>query len=378
MKNKLKQTAQSIFNNFSSFDFLWFKSYLDQWHHALCVANEKKKILYANQAFKLLFQKYFKARTPDLNLLFEANGEFEKYFFESYKRERFFRLTDQNFQFENLSLKTTIELAPFFKSRNQIIGVAITLYERSNIAPFYQREKQLERMNSFATMALGLAHEIKNPLSGISGAAQLLASNQNLDDQAQKYAQIIEKESQRVADLIADLMNLARPKRLRLSKVNVNHIIHEMLLLQKAALDFELEIIEDYDPSLPKIDADWASLNQVFLNLFKNAKDALKKIKKPKIKIETRILTDAFLKKQNDRRQFVAIEFRDNGLGMDQEQIQNIFTPFFTTKVKGTGLGLVLCHQIIEKHEGYLKVTSKLNQGSCFSVLLPVNQKNYE
>ncbi|HBF12561.1 MAG TPA: hypothetical protein DDW49_04095 [Deltaproteobacteria bacterium] len=257
----------------------------------------------------------------------------------------------------------------FFATDDKIELTCLIFYDRTLGEKFEEHKKRIDQINTLTTIASGLAHEIKNPLAGIKAASQMLSKTLKNRD-SREYAEIILKETIRVNRLISDLMNLTKPRKLLKKKCNINQILHQILVLQKEAAPSFVKWHENFDPSLPAIKADPEALSQVFLNLIQNAWQSL--AKKGFVKVQTRFVTDFRLKQKNKTRQVIGVTIEDTGVGLSLEQVQQIFLPFFTTKPEGTGLGLTLCHQLIEKHGGDIQVTSVPGSGSIFSVYLPV------
>jgi two-component system nitrogen regulation sensor histidine kinase GlnL len=143
-------------------------------------------------------------------------------------------------------------------------------------------------------------------------------------------------------------------------------------MLQKRAAEGKIiAFLQDFDLSIPPVLADEALLTQLFLNLIKNAVEAVEA--GGQIRITTRVVSEYSMTQKGERTsRMVAIDVSDNGPGMGKEQLENLFTPFFTTKPRGTGLGLAICHKIVSEHRGMIKVDSEQGKGSTFTVLIPL------
>jgi two-component system nitrogen regulation sensor histidine kinase GlnL len=182
------------------------------------------------------------------------------------------------------------------------------------------------------------------------------------------------KETQRVNRIVEELLSLTTPRRLKLDKVNLHRVLGDIITLQKGGIgQADIAFNQQFDPSIPPIMADGEQLTQLFLNIVKNAVEAVGD--NGLIKVSSRVLSDYTMTKKGERRQrMVAIEVSDDGPGMPREQIDQLFTPFFTTKSRGTGLGLAICHKIVSEHRGIIKVASEPGKGTTFSVMLPLIQ----
>ena len=232
--------------------------------------------------------------------------------------------------------------------------------------------KRADRLAMVGTLAAGLAHEIRNPLGGIRGAAQLL--RRSLDDapSLMEYTDIMIREVDRVDQLIEQLLDLSRPAQLALAPLNIHQILEDVLLLQTEPLaPQQVTVRKRFDPSLPPVRGDRAQLTQVFLNLVKNALQAMNG--SGALTITTRAETDFHIRnRRSGRRKFIWVDIEDQGSGIKEDDLPHIFSPFFTTKNNGTGLGLAICYRIIKEHGGLIRVESTEGQGTTFKVSLVV------
>ncbi|MDO8520166.1 MAG: ATP-binding protein [Deltaproteobacteria bacterium] len=265
--------------------------------------------------------------------------------------------------------KMDVETFPLIAPEGELLAVNILLRDPAGLGNLDEHKKRVDRIHYLATIASGLAHEIKNPLSGIRGASQLLAKSLTGKGELGEYAEIIQKEVARVDALLNDLLHFTKPRGLKKEKTNLNRVIHDQILLQKT-VNTGVLFHEEFDPSIPEITADSQSLAQVFLNLLKNARQAIEE--KGKISVRSHVVMDFVLKVGEKKRQVIRVDIEDTGSGIPDEDLPNLFTPFFTTKASGTGLGLALCHQIVEEHGGNIRVKSEAGKGTVFSVYLPV------
>ena len=282
---------------------------------------------------------------------------------------------------ENIVLKRNGKLtpvgastSPLLSSEGDRIGTIVLLRDLSNVRELEEAVRQADRLSSLGALAAGLAHEIKNPLGGIKGAAQLLELEFPENEDLREYIRVMLKEVQRVNLIVEELLALASPGRLKLGKVNLHRVISDIILLQKRAADgLEITFGQYFDLSIPPILADEALLIQLFLNLIRNAMEAVGE--GGVVKVTSRVLADYSMTQKGDRRaRMVAIDIADNGPGIAAEVQEHLFTPFFTTKSKGTGLGLAICQKIVSEHRGMIRVDSELGRGTIFTVMLPLIQ----
>ena len=222
------------------------------------------------------------------------------------------------------------------------------------------------------TLAAGLAHEIRNPLGGIKGAAQLLRRSADSDPSVRDFTDIMIREVDRVNQLMEQLLDLSRPSQVTLAAINIHEVLEDVLLLETQALtDKELHIRKRFDPSLPPIRGDRAQLTQVFLNLVKNAFQAMDA--GGVLTVTTRLETDYHIREPGTApNRLIWVDLADEGYGIAEEHLAHIFSPFFTTKVNGTGLGLATCYRIMREHGGTIRVESVTGKGSTFRVSLVV------
>lgn len=209
-----------------------------------------------------------------------------------------------------------------------------------------------------------LAHEIKNPLSGLRGAAQLLASEAG-DTVPQEYLDVMLRETDRLRDLVDALLGPARAP--RFAPVNIHEVLEHVRTLLELDLPPTLAWQRDYDPSLPDIQADADQLTQVFLNLAGNALESMQG--NGRLCLRTRIERH-FLRGQKHR-MALRVDVEDNGPGVPDEMRGSLFLPLVTSRAEGTGLGLSIARDIVQRHHGIIEWHSERGR-TVFSVILPL------
>ncbi len=215
----------------------------------------------------------------------------------------------------------------------------------------------------------GIAHEIKNPLGGLRGAAQLLEKeleNKSLTE----YTQIIINEADRLRKLV-DRM-LAHETRPEMTEVNLHEILEYVINLSNAEANTELNIIRDYDPSLPMVLGDNEQLIQIFFNIIHNAVQAI--ARNGQINIRTRIKRNRTTIRQTVHRMVAQIEVIDDGPGIPEEIQAEVFYPLITGRAEGTGLGLSIAQSLLQLHGGSVNYNRKRDK-TVFTVLLPLSQR---
>ena len=228
---------------------------------------------------------------------------------------------------------------------------------------------QAEKMSSLGKLAAGVAHQLNNPLGGITLFAKLILEEYDLPDGAKEDLQRILKDAKRCRDTVKELLEFTRQTRHFMSPHDVNQALSRTLfLLENQALLHNIAIEKDLDASLPFALADIQQLNHLFMNIILNAVQAMEG--KGKLMVQSCLLEDS---------QRVCIKISDTGPGIPAEILPNIFEPFFTTKEEGegTGLGLSLAYNIVEKHGGTIKAESRPEEGTTFIIELPVTTKSH-
>lgn len=229
--------------------------------------------------------------------------------------------------------------------------------------------EELNRASINQCMIRGLAHEIRNPLGGIRGAAQLLASDLEIsshNSDVNQYTNVIIREVDRLNHLVSQMQSSTRAD----DRENLNiHSVLEHVRKLKQSVSSKISILTDYDPSLPEIFADADQLIQTFINITQNAQDAIEQHGGVgKICIKTRI-DHQLLPGIEQKQQVIRIDVTDNGVGISKAMISHIFEPMVTDKSTGAGLGLSICEEIIRSHGGRISVASEVGN-STFSVYL--------
>ncbi len=228
-----------------------------------------------------------------------------------------------------------------------------------------KEEQQLNQQNTARLLVRGLAHEIKNPLGGLRGAAQLL-NLELVDADLKEYTQIIIAESDRLQGLMDKLLGPNKPPDFKV--INVHEVLERVRQLVEAEATGNLSITCDYDPSIPDIRADRDLLIQAVLNIVRNAVQAIEG--KGKIILKTRIQRNQTLGRQHHKLA-VKIDIIDNGSGIDPDIMERIFYPMITGRAEGTGLGLSIAQSLINQHNGLIECHSDPGN-TVFSIILPI------
>ncbi len=237
-------------------------------------------------------------------------------------------------------------------------GKNIEELSTENILMRSELEKQ-DRMKAVATLAAGMAHEIKNPLTAIKTFTEHLPQRSSDPQFVEKFTKVVGAEVEKINSIVKQLLDFSKPSPLQLEKLSINQIIEETLeLLNAEFLKHQIQVNKQLGTNLPLINGDKKQLKQAFLNIFLNSIQAM-----PNggiLTISTSLSSDLRL----------LTSVTDTGCGISKEQLPHIFDPFFTTKESGTGLGLSIVHGIIKEHGGKIEVLSKANEWTEIKISL--------
>jgi two-component system, NtrC family, sensor kinase len=255
-----------------------------------------------------------------------------------------------------------IAIAPLVSREQQQIGRLIIFDDVTDRAELEQRLVQADKLSSIGLLAAGVAHEVNTPLAVISTYAQMLAKQVAGDSQKSIILDKIAKQTFRASEIVNSLLNFSRTSSTSFGDVGLNRVVQETLsLLEHQLIKSGVQIKTDLEPDLPGINGNAGKLQQVFLNLFLNARDAMQSGGT----LEIRTWSDGLR---------VKVEVADSGTGISPEHIHRIYDPFFTTKAarKGTGLGLSVTYGIMQEHGGSIEVFNRRNGGATFHLELPM------
>ncbi len=300
------------------------------------------------------------------------------------------RIEDREFDLDLSGVQrlVSVSILPLVKDKR----VTGSLVHLDDITEKRSREAQLRRAENLAsltTLAAGVAHEIKNPLGSISIHIQLIQKTMNTGmsffkkdfnrkealphdneqmaeyfDLLQQYLGVVNEEIDRLNKIVVDFLFAVRPMNMEFRQQNINEIIQELtdfvqFELSESHITLDLHLAAE----LPLINIDERFMKQALLNLIKNAMAAMSG--GGTLSITTSVTNDN-----------ISIVVRDSGTGIPEENLSKIFEPYFTTKDNGSGLGLTLVFKIIREHQGEISVKSKIDEGSSFTITLPVPQKD--
>jgi two-component system nitrogen regulation sensor histidine kinase GlnL len=268
----------------------------------------------------------------------------------------------------------SIVTAPLFDPSGHLEAAVAVLRDISRLRQLEAEVRRGETLAAAGRMAVGLAHEIRNPLGAIRGAVQLLARSLGEDPRFREYTDVLIKEVDRVNRIIERALDLARPVELRRAVLNLHQVLERVALVAApVAEEHGVTIVRRYDPSLPPILGDEDQLIQVFHNLVRNGIEAMPR--GGRLTLTTRISLNPLFSKLDfgaGQRAMVEVQVGDEGTGIPGAIRGRVFDPFFTTKASGLGLGLALCHRVLEEHRGAVTIDSVEGRGTTVTCFLPI------
>jgi PAS domain S-box-containing protein len=264
----------------------------------------------------------------------------------------------------------------FHGQDGEALGALMVLTDMTTLKRLEMQIRRSDRLASLGTLSAGMAHEIKNPLVSIKTFAQLLPERYQDSDFRETFFSLIGHEVDRIDSLVNQLLRFARPAKPLLKPMHVHEVLEKALLLVGHRLyQKDIKLTRSWQANVDTIRADADQIEQVFLNFFINALDAMKPGGSLKVSTEigtTETWPTALMPDPGDVREILRVSVEDNGTGIKPEDVPHVFDPFFTTKDYGTGLGLSVVHGIVQEHGGQIEVESELGRGTSFHILLPL------
>lgn len=252
-----------------------------------------------------------------------------------------------------------------FVSRNDVVsGTLIVIDDVTQKVRLEDQLIQAEKLTSLGLLAAGVAHEVNTPLAGISSYTQMLLKELPTEHPHYPILKRMETQTFRASDILNNLLNFARLSGSDFREVNLNHLVMETVsLLDHQLKKQNVRVSMELDPTLPGTYGNSGKLQQVFLNILLNAKDAMPRGGQIQLRTE-------------QAQGSIRVVIRDNGVGIDKEHIKKIYDPFFTTKAvgRGTGLGLSISYGIIQEHSGNIRVESEPGKGTEFTLQFPIRR----
>jgi len=259
------------------------------------------------------------------------------------------------------SIPLAVSAARLISEDEEDLGTVFILRDLREIKALQERVTRSERLAALGSLAAGVAHEIRNPLSSIKGFAQFFLKKNPPGTTDHKYSEVMIQEVERLDRVIANLLDYANPKEPAQEQTALADIINRSIaLITDDAKAKKVDVTVEIEENIPPVKVDRDQITQVLLNIALNGLDAMKQGGKLAIR--------CFM---DDERKFVIIEVEDTGHGIPEEELPRIFNPFYTTKKTGTGLGLAIAHRIVENHKGTLSVKDTGGSGTTFRITVP-------
>ena len=255
------------------------------------------------------------------------------------------------------------------KKRNN--GALIVINDITHFKQLEEAVRQKEKLASLGTMAAGMAHEIKNPLSSIKVLSQLMAQKYQDPEFRKKFLKIMPVEVNRIDRIVEGMLGHVRANRLRLEEADINGLIKETADFLEPQIKTNSIHLALVFQDIPKAMVDAMQLSQVFVNIMQNAIQAMENG-------GTLAVSTKKVQSEKKKEEFIEIKISDTGIGMSKENLTKIFDPFFTMKYGGTGLGLTIVHGIVVSHGGTIEVKSKEKAGTVFQIQIPVKGPTFD
>ena len=252
-----------------------------------------------------------------------------------------------------------------------LVGATLFFKDLTRVEQIEERGRLRDRLAALGEMAAAIAHEVKNPLASIEVMAGVLKRQLSTQPDALESLDDIIKEAKMANAIVVEVLEFVRPIQLQVERVGLDEVLKDSITLaegqkRRGAVTIKTAL----DPAVPELLADPHQLRQMFSNLLANAFEALGG--EGHVDIRSRLVPDDELNGPEDPASQVSIEVRDNGPGMSADDLERIFSPFFTTKPQGTGLGLAIVRKVVDAHDGRIDAVSAPGRGASFKVTLPL------
>ena len=254
-----------------------------------------------------------------------------------------------------------IGATPLRDEKGRFFGYVILFKDLSEVRSLRKEIARSQRLASVGRLAAGVSHEIRNPLSSIKGFATYFKERYHDVPENQQISNLMIQEVDRLNRVVGQLHEFARPVKISRKSIPVKDFLTDALkLVERQAAEATIDIETRFDPEIETAFFDPDRINQVLLNLFLNAIESMDNGGTMTVVLE-----------KNVKKGGIEILVSDTGTGIDERDLAHVFDPYFTTKASGTGLGLAIAHNILEAHDGEIKVESRLDQGTNVRIVLP-------
>lgn len=319
-------------------------------------------VVTVNNRAREIFSLTAKTRSGERKELTKKLQTFAKPLLTSLQKER--TIVEQEMAYhigDGGSIPLSVSAAKLISEDEEDLGAVFILRDLREIKALQERVTRSERLAALGSLAAGVAHEIRNPLSSIKGFAQFFLKKNAPGSTDHQYSEVMIQEVERLDRVIANLLDYANPKEPAQEQTTLADIIHRSIaLISDDAKAKKVDVTVEIAENIPPVKVDRDQITQVLLNIALNGLDAMQK----RGKLAIRSFMD-------DERKFAIIDIEDTGHGIPAKELPRIFDPFYTTKKTGTGLGLAIAHRIVENHGGTLSVKSTGKSGTTFRITVP-------
>lgn len=342
------------------------KSVLDSTSNFVLITDKQSKIVLCNKAYADLIGEMeeeiigmnIHVLSEKLQVKIENFPHTQKPILDTKKNNNIISIMTSN----GTRKKLLINSSNIYSLDGETIGKIFIASDISDIGKEQQRVQQQEKLALLGQMGAAIVHETKNYLATIKGSCQVLSMVAK-DDNIRRYAQKIGVAADEINRIVMDFLSLSKPRSLALKEVSLNEVVRSVIDILKFSSLFEgISVEVSLWPEERPIICDESQIRQVILNICQNAIEAMEGVDEPALSISTGIWGNE---------EGMYLEIADNGKGMDEDQKEMLWTPFYTTKEYGTGLGLSISFNIIQEHGGKIEIDSEVGKGSCFRILLP-------
>ncbi len=336
---------------------------LESMTSGVLIFDPEGKATYANPEIKIIMGRQFPEGWSPFDSSGKLPGRLNELMVEALTTN--ITLESEKVKIRNSNPARIVEVNafPFRNENGGMLGTAVFIKDVTQISALEEQLKRADKLSALGVLAAGIAHEIRNPLTGMKMIVQLLQSEFGVKDPRSEPLNIIQSEIDRLESIIGSLLDFARPSKPKAIDVEPERVVEDCYVLIKNQLKKQdIRFSKSVVANCPKIVGDPDQLKQVFINILSNAVQALYSGGELRVNID-------------QRDDFVIIAFEDTGSGIPANRLSDIFNPFMTTKEDGTGLGLSMALRIIEEHGGKIEVQSVIDEGSTFTVYLPRKQE---
>ncbi|HOL67809.1 MAG TPA: ATP-binding protein, partial [bacterium] len=263
----------------------------------------------------------------------------------------------------DLAFSAILQTSSFYDRKGQPLGVQVILQDVTQVRVLQEDLRRKDKLASFGVMAARIAHEIKNPLVAIRTLAQLLPSRYQDSEFRNTFANLASREVERINSLVEEILSFASPRQLYPREVNLIELIEATLTMLTVQTEGrKITVHRSWPSERVMIEVDEGKMRQALLNIFLNSRDAMGEEGNLMVQVQ-------------ESSEMVTVLIRDDGCGMNPEVLKRVFDPFYTTKPRGTGLGLPIVASIVDEHGGTIRMESQENRGTLVILQIPRSQR---